>query len=1101
MKYIATAAFVFSVFYAAAQPVNIKKAVDIAERHMHSVTGGRFKDTGAQRSESRFSPVFVSTAGDDTLFYVFNDTVNNCFVMVAADLRSRPILGYSFNGLFDASVEVPAFSNWMEERKREIAGIKKGKVRPEKDSGQLWDNLSSSLSEGSGTMAGVEPLLKTTWNQGCYYNMMCPADPAGPCGHTVTGCVATAMAQIMKYWNFPPVGTGSNSYDDETYGTQHADFGATIYRWNEMPAKLTGQNDAVATLMYHCGVSVNMSYGPSGSAASVSPIPMRNFFGYSPNARYVSRSDFSDTDWSDLMISELDLLRPVLYRGSSTTAGHAFILDGYQEPDYFHINWGWGGWDDAYYFLGSIEFNSGQGAIINLTPTDLPEAFDGFFLSKNRYSLFATPDSDSLTIFSSVPWTAAADQPWITVAPGSGGPGKRTVMITAGENNSGMPRSGTITISSPGYGDQIVRVDQTAKTAVTAGELKNIMGTALTTTTTLCLTGTIDARDFKTMRDEMPQLLNVDLRDVNIVTYSGTEGTASDGRATYPANTIPQRAFYYKDILASVNLPVTVTAVGDLAFYGCYGLKAIYLPSSVVMVGNYAFWGCQTMKILDIPASVTFIGHQAFSYCWALNSIFARSVNPPDLSSSSFVFYEVNKETCKLYVPSGSQSHYATADQWKDFLNVLEIPTLEGSPAEVGIGYTTGSTASIQIASNTTWNAFSDQPWLMVTPGSGNGNTTLLLTASGNPFKTVRTATITLTAEGVNPKTIGVTQLPNPLEAGFSASSVNNCPGSYVAFADLSPGKPLSWQWSFEGGSPSSSSVQNPVILYDQQGIFDVTLTVSDGTNSSTLTLNDYVNTRFQKISLEAVIFLEGALIDPSSSATYVQPMRTTLNGLGMLPGQTCDEGNIGYAPPGQPYKAEPWLYMGAEGNDFDPGTSLADGAVYSPTVVDWVLVSLRSGNPEDYAEQCRKAALLHKDGSIEMIAGYDCCVPDINASYFLMVEHRNHLPVMSHEPLLLVNGVLNYDFTAQQSYITEGSGMAGQKEANGIFFMFGGNGNQSTTEYSDTDINANDQSTWEKQNGQTGYRTGDYNMNGDTNSNDQIIWERNNGQTTSVPR
>ena len=107
----------------------------------------------------------------------------------------------------------------------------------------------------------------------------------------------------------------------------------------------------------------------------------------------------------------------------------------------------------------------------------------------------------------------------------------------------------------------------------------------------------------------------------------------------------------------------------------------------------------------------------------------------------------------------------------------------------------------------------------------------------------------------------------------------------------------------------------------------------------------------------------------------------------------------------------------------------------------------------------------------------------------------------MSHEPVQVAGAILTYDFTRQQSYVEAGSAMAGQKEYGGYFFMYGGNGNQYTTSFSDTDINADDQRTWEKQNGQTGYRTGDYNMNGDTNSNDQIIWERNNGQTTSVPR
>ena len=254
-----------------------------------------------------------------------------------------------------------------------------------------------------------------------------------------------------------------------------------------------------------------------------------------------------------------------------------------------------------------------------------------------------------------------------------------------------------------------------------------------------------------------------------------------------------------------------------------------------------------------------------------------------------------------------------------------------------------------------------------------------------------------------------------------------------------------------------------------------------------------------KSLVIEAKVYLEGALIDPETSADYAAPMRTTLNDLQMLPGQAYLDGEtVYYTPAGQPYNTEPWNYTGNEGDLYDTGGSVGD-AGYPATAVDWVLVSLRDSDGSNYSKVFEKAALLLSDGSIQMPEDFEFCDLDVNGTYYLVVEHRNHLITMSHMPLQIVNGILTYDFTTQNSYVLPGSGAVGQKEANGIWFMYGGNGNQSETDNSDTDINADDQSTWEIDNGKQGYRPGDYNMNGDANSNDQIIWERNNGRTSVI--
>ena len=240
--------------------------------------------------------------------------------------------------------------------------------------------------------------------------------------------------------------------------------------------------------------------------------------------------------------------------------------------------------------------------------------------------------------------------------------------------------------------------------------------------------------------------------------------------------------------------------------------------------------------------------------------------------------------------------------------------------------------------------------------------------------------------------------------------------------------------------------------------------------------------------------------------------MRTDLNTLHILPGQCYEDffspTGVNYTPAGQPYANAPWNYSGTEGTGYDSYGVPAQGAAgYPADIVDWVLVSLRTNPSGTGGSICQKAGLLHSDGRIEFVNGASACC-DINPlnSYYLVVEHRNHLIVMSHQPVSVADNKLSYDFRNKQSYIFDEFGLgifAGQKQIlPGKFAMYGGNGNQTQTSKSDTDINFDDRSYWLYQNGTFGqYRNGDYNLNGDTNFNDGIMWEFNNGKFTSVPR
>jgi hypothetical protein len=317
---------------------------------------------------------------------------------------------------------------------------------------------------------------------------------------------------------------------------------------------------------------------------------------------------------------------------------------------------------------------------------------------------------------------------------------------------------------------------------------------------------------------------------------------------------------------------------------------------------------------------------------------------------------------------------------------------------------------------------------------------------------------------------------------------------------------------STDNCGPVTLSLSKTDFTCENTGINIVTLTVTDQcSNTSTCTATVTVQTCC--LTIVSCVYLQGAAVNPNGNDTYTLPMRTTLNNLRVLPGQTYLDPFFGtphYTPPGEPYCNPPWNYCGTEGNSYD-SFGVPGNAGYPPTAVDWVLVSVRADSAGTGGPLCQAAALLHNDGHIEFVQPFNCCTLNLNLTYYLVIEHRNHLIVMSHQKVSIVRGntisTMTYSFCNQQSY--EDPNFAGfdifarQKEIiPGSFAMFTGNGDQTSSANADTDINVGDLSTWAIQNGTIGaYRLGDYNLNGDTNLNDRVAWERNNGKTTSVPR
>ncbi|MFW5627772.1 MAG: C10 family peptidase [Candidatus Cloacimonadaceae bacterium] len=294
------------------------------------------------------------------------------FVLIAADDRSEPVLGFDTQSLFSLD-RLPAHVDWyLSQYSRSMAEIRE---HPEWVKDPKWEKLMNQDFSDYDFSRNVTPLCATTWDQNWPYNASCPLDSDGPGGRVYAGCVATAMAQVMKKWNHPITGQGSHSYNATGYGMQTADFGNTTYNWQDMPNSLTQQNTAVATLIYHCGVAVNMQYSPNGSGAYSSDArnALVSYFKYHDSAEMIYAHDYSATVWANKMRAELDLSRPMVYRGQGDDGGHAFVLDGYQGTNYFHFNWGWSGHYNGYYYLNNLNpssysFTDYQGAISSLYP-------------------------------------------------------------------------------------------------------------------------------------------------------------------------------------------------------------------------------------------------------------------------------------------------------------------------------------------------------------------------------------------------------------------------------------------------------------------------------------------------------------------------------------------------------------------------------------------------------------------------------------------------------------------------------------------------------------------------------------------------------------
>ena len=382
--------------------------------------------SGVQKAPAKKMVLKKAATASENQYYVYENANGEGWVIVAANDVVTPVLAYSNTGSFRTDNMPKNISNWMSKYDHFIQKLEADGVVASEETKAQWTNLRKASAPQAKAAAVVGPLIQTQWDQDAPYNNLCPGTGTWGKGSSkaATGCAATALAQVMKYWEWPVKGTGSHSYQpldpnsdtgaqSKRYGVQSADFGNTTYDWANMLNIYSGsttsdQKNAVATLMYHCGVAMEMMYGnydDGGSGAYTanygiwdseefpcSQNALVTYFGYpqeglvsymrdgyiDKESGYKYYDSWTDAAWTAMVKAELDLKRPILYAGEGDEGGHSFICDGYDTSNKFHFNWGWSGDCDGYFTLSSLnpggdgiggggyDFSEGQEVIIGI---------------------------------------------------------------------------------------------------------------------------------------------------------------------------------------------------------------------------------------------------------------------------------------------------------------------------------------------------------------------------------------------------------------------------------------------------------------------------------------------------------------------------------------------------------------------------------------------------------------------------------------------------------------------------------------------------------------------------------------------------------------
>lgn len=647
----------------AAQTISISKALTRAQE-LRATRSMRSSSTGKYSAPAIRKPVlaYTSEKGGRPLFYVFNYP-DGGFAIIGGDETARQVLGYSEEGSFNFDSIPDAMRFMLDCYEEQILTTLQKDDQP----------VPKRIRKVNSSRVSIGAMLTTQWSQNYPFNISIPIMPySNNPARFMVGCVAVAMAQVMKYYNYPVHGTGSKSYT-RTYSTYNmdctfsADFENTYYDWGNMTDTYTNnsteaEKEAVGMLMYHAGVSVDMRYGTGASGAYSDDAikAMKTYFGYDSEMKEVSRSKYPSSDeWEDLIYNELQAGRPIIYSGNvSFSQGHTFLCDGYDAATgNFHINWGWAGYCDGYFPLtgtlaltpdgtGTSGGSAGasytlmQYAIIGIKPnssvtlvSDITLSTTSVTLKEGETTTLTATVSPSNATNRNVSWTSA--NPEVATVNPEGvitaiAEGKTTITCLA-LDGSGKKAICEVTVTATGKPDTPDEPDN-------PNEPDNPVDLIVNPDGTITYNGLRYALDPKTKEAKIIQPLKGHYTGVitipESIRYEGTSyavtciGNSAFRECEFSTFTIPnsvttieELAFFKCTSLTSISLPNSITRIEKQAFDFCTGLTSITIPNSVTRIEDQTFYSCSRLTSVTIPSSVTSIGNSAFYECKGLLSL------------------------------------------------------------------------------------------------------------------------------------------------------------------------------------------------------------------------------------------------------------------------------------------------------------------------------------------------------------------------------------------------------------------------------------------------------------------------------------------------
>ena len=650
-------------------------------------------------------------------FYVFNIGYNDGYVIASGDDVAPAILGYSDTGSVDVDNIPDNMLWWLEEYGRQIQFMR--------------DHGQPSLRESRNTTErpAVPPLLTTRWLQTYPYNLSCPYKSNGQ--QCVTGCVATAMAQVLNYHRFKSV--CQTTHEMPAYVSKHgisvdAVPAGSFIDWDNMVDDYENmvttdeQKTAVANLMRYCGSSVQMDYsnGSSGARSSNVALAMIAYFNYGSRAKYFERNHcgMSDEEWEEFIYTELSHSRPVFYCGyTAGYAGHAFVCDGYDGQGFFHMNWGWGG-SGGYYLLTAIDsagtslmhYSYSQNVVAFAEPRPALPSLDagirfadpiawalcmqicdvnddgaltmeeaaavtslGSFQMSLIYSFDEFQYFTGVTSISKNMFTNCENLTSITLHDSITSIGANAF------NNCRRLKKLTIPISVTSVGLQLFAGCDSLKHLI--WNAKNCLLTALSVVSS----PTIERLTFGDSVQVIPNIFaqGSKIKKLTIgksvirIGSSAFNSCKELTRVVFPdaLTTIGKNAFYDNNGLEQVTFGRSLTTIEDRAFDLCKNLTNISIPNSVTQIGMYAFYKCTKLERVTIGESVNSIGGTAFGGCESLKMVTCLVPAPPAINVN--VFQNLYGQAT-LRVPRASVDVYKEAYPWNTFSEIVAIDPAEG---------------------------------------------------------------------------------------------------------------------------------------------------------------------------------------------------------------------------------------------------------------------------------------------------------------------------------------------------------------------------------------------------------------------------------------